>query len=165
MNKCAPFWREAHVQVKMYRTHENRPFSEHFWKLRCRKRGAKHVSKWKCTRHTIVGNSFGSRRAKQILSSKRTIHTSSGPRATLSWHVEKCTRRWCKANLQGKSAKSRPVGAFLTFRCRFAWQGHQGFGTCCHKLGLCSIFKHRLHYSTRHYMKVQYITLHHITCH
>ena len=50
-------WREAHFQVKMYKT--NTPWSEHFWKLQCRKSarrcGAKHISKSKCTKHTIVG--------------------------------------------------------------------------------------------------------------
>ena len=32
-------------------------FSEHFWKLRCSKsvRGAKHISKSKCTKYTILG--------------------------------------------------------------------------------------------------------------
>ena len=34
-------------------------FSDHFWKLRCRKSarrcGAKHISKSKCAKHTIVG--------------------------------------------------------------------------------------------------------------
>ena len=43
--KCTPLWREAHFEVKMYRTHR-------FWKLRCRKGasrcGAKHISKSKC---------------------------------------------------------------------------------------------------------------------
>ena len=38
---------------------QNTPFSAHFWKLRCRKSarrcGAKHISKSKCTKHTIVG--------------------------------------------------------------------------------------------------------------
>ena len=77
--KCTPLWREAHFQVKMYKTHQVRttfgscdvekvhavvarstfpsqnvqktPFSDHFWKLRCRKSarrcGAKHISKSK----------------------------------------------------------------------------------------------------------------------
>ena len=35
------------------------PFSDHFWKLRCRKSarrcGAKHISKSKCTKHTMLG--------------------------------------------------------------------------------------------------------------
>ena len=82
-----PLWREAHLQVKMYKTPQllitfgscdvekvhavvarstfpsqnvqNTPVSDHFWKLRCRKSarrsGAKHISKSKYTRHTIVG--------------------------------------------------------------------------------------------------------------
>ena len=84
---CTPLWHEAHLQVKMYKTPgarstfgswdvekvhavvarstfpsqnvQNTPFSEHFWKLRCRKSarrcGAKHISKSKCTKHTILG--------------------------------------------------------------------------------------------------------------
>ena len=79
MKNCTPLWREAHFQVKMYKTHhgrttfgswdvekvhavvarstfpsqnvQNTPFSDHFWKFRCRKSarrcGAKHVSKSK----------------------------------------------------------------------------------------------------------------------
>ena len=75
--KCTPLWREAHFEVKMYKTlgvrttfgsrdvqkvHavvarstfrsqnvQNTPFSDHFWKLRCRKSarrcGATHISK------------------------------------------------------------------------------------------------------------------------
>ena len=52
MKNCTPLWREAHFQVKMYKTHS---LSDHFWKLRCRKSarrcGAKHISKSKCTKH------------------------------------------------------------------------------------------------------------------
>ena len=85
--KCTPLWREAHFEVKMYKTPQlrstfgscdvekvhavvarstfpsqnvqNTPWSDHFWKLRCRKSarrcGAKHISKSKCTKHTMVG--------------------------------------------------------------------------------------------------------------
>ena len=85
--KCTPLWREAHLQVKMCKTHQlrttfvrcdvekvhavvarstfasqnvqNTPFSDHFWKLRCRKSarrcGAKHISKWKCAKHHMFG--------------------------------------------------------------------------------------------------------------
>ena len=85
MKNCTPLWREAHFEVKMYKTLEERttfgswdvekvhavvarstfwsqnvqstPFSDHFWKLRCRKSarrcGAKHISKSKCTKHTM----------------------------------------------------------------------------------------------------------------
>ena len=67
MKKCTPLWREAHLEVKMYKTHHSRTFSDHFWKLRCRKSarhcGVKHMWKSKCTKHTILGHSrttFGS---------------------------------------------------------------------------------------------------------
>ena len=85
MKKCTPLWREAHFQVKMDKTLEDRttfgswdvekvhavvarstfwsqnvqntPWSDHFWKLRCRKSarrcGAKHILKSKCTKHTM----------------------------------------------------------------------------------------------------------------
>ena len=50
--KCTPLWREADFQLKMYKTHQNTPCSDHFKKLRCRKSarrcGAKHISKSKC---------------------------------------------------------------------------------------------------------------------
>ena len=79
--KCTLLWREAHFEVKMYKTHQVRTtfgswdvekvhavvarstfWSQNvqntsFWKLRCRKSarrcGAKHISKWKCTKHYI----------------------------------------------------------------------------------------------------------------
>ena len=87
LKKCTPLWREAHFEVKMLKTPgvrttfgscdvekvhavvarstfrsqnvQNTPWSEHSWKLRCRKSarrcGAKHISKSKCTKHTILG--------------------------------------------------------------------------------------------------------------
>ena len=87
MKKCTPLWREAHFQLKMYKTHQcrttfgswdvekvhavvarstfptqnvqNTTWSDHFWKLRCRKSarrcGAKHISKSKCTKHHMLG--------------------------------------------------------------------------------------------------------------
>ena len=84
MKNCTPLWREAHFQVKMYKTHhtfgswdvekvhavvarstfrsqnvQSTPCSDHFWKLRCRKSarrcGAKHISKSKCTKHNMLG--------------------------------------------------------------------------------------------------------------
>ena len=85
--KCTPLWREAHFEVKMYKTHhgrttfgscdvekvhavvarstfgrqnvQNTPMSDHSWKFRCRKSarrcGSKHISKSKCTKHTMFG--------------------------------------------------------------------------------------------------------------
>ena len=101
--KCTPLWREAHFQVKMYKTHQvrttfgscdvekvhavvarstfpsenvqNTPFSDHFWKLRCRKSarrcGAKHIFKSKCTKHTILGPLFDFAMSKKCRKSAR----------------------------------------------------------------------------------------------
>ena len=50
MKNCTLLWREAHFEVKMYKTHHART-TVHCWKLRCRKSargcGAKHICKWK----------------------------------------------------------------------------------------------------------------------
>ena len=88
MKNCTPLWREAHFEVKMYKTRQlrttfwswdaeklhaavarstfwsqnvqNTACSEHFLKLRCGKMrcGEKHILKWKCTKHVSSGPLF-----------------------------------------------------------------------------------------------------------
>ena len=73
---------------------QNTWVSEHFWKLRCRKSarrcGAKHISKSKCTKHTMVG---------PLLEVEMT---------------EKCTALWREARFQVKMYKTHHVRT--TFR-------------------------------------------------
>ena len=150
--KCTPLWREAHFQVKMYKTHQCRttfgscdvekvhavvarstfgsqnvqstPWSDHFWKLRCRKSarrcGAKHIWKSKCTKHTNVGPLL------EVAMSK------------------KCTPLWREAHLEVKMLKTLGVrstfgGSEVEFRKSARRCGakhiskskcakHQGFG-------------------------------------
>ena len=68
---------------------QNTPFSDHFWKLRCRKSarrcGAKHISKSKCTKHTILGPLL------EVAMSK------------------KCTLLWREAHFQVKMYKTHQV--------------------------------------------------------
>ena len=56
--KCTPLWREAHLEVKMYKTHHVRT-TFGGWDVEFRKSvrrcGAKHISKWTCTKHTMFG--------------------------------------------------------------------------------------------------------------
>ena len=65
---------------------QNTPFSDHFWKLRCRKSarrcGAKHISKSKCTKHL-----------------------SSGPLLEVEMS-KKCTPLWREAHFQVKMYKT-----------------------------------------------------------
>ena len=54
--KCTPLWREAHFQVKMYKTLGVRTtFGSCDVEKSARRCGAKHISKSKCTKHTILG--------------------------------------------------------------------------------------------------------------
>ena len=84
IKNCTPLWREAHLEVKMWKNWWSRStfwscdvegekhiwkwkcwnltVSEHFLKLLCRKIGRrcgeKHVWKWKCTKHQGPGALF-----------------------------------------------------------------------------------------------------------
>ena len=57
---------------------QNTPASDHFWKLRCRKSarrcGAKHISKSKCTKHTILGPLLEVRMSKKCTPFWREAH-------------------------------------------------------------------------------------------
>ena len=114
MKNCTPLWREAHFQVKMYKTHhsrttfgsgdvekvhavvarstfpsqnvQNTPASDHFWKLRCQK------SARRCG-------------AKHISKSKCTKHLSFGPLLEVAMS-KKCTPLWREAHFQVKMYKT-----------------------------------------------------------
>ena len=117
--KCTPLWREAHFEVKMYKTPQRRTTfgswdvqkvhvvvarstfpsqnvqntlgSDHFWKLRCRK------SARRCG-------------AKHISKSKCTKHLSFGPLLEVEMS-KKCTPLWREAHFQVKMYKIPHVRA------------------------------------------------------
>ena len=119
--KCTPLWREAHLEVKMHKTHQcrttfgswdvekvhavvarstfgsqnvqNTPMSDHFWKFRCRK------SARRCG-------------AKHISKSKCTKHTNVGPLLEVQMS-KKCTPLWREAHFQVKMLKT--LGVRTTF--------------------------------------------------
>ena len=119
MKNCTPLWREAHFEVKMYKTQhsrttfgscdvekvhavvarstfrsqnvQNTPLSDHFWKLRCRK------SARRCG-------------AKHISKSKCTKHTRSGPLLEVEMS-KKCTPLWHEAHFEVKMYKTPHVRA------------------------------------------------------
>ena len=149
--------REAHLEVKMYKTHhsrttlgrwdvekvhavvarstfpsqnvQNTPLSDHFWKLRCRKSarrcGAKHISKSKCTKHTIVEPLL-----EVEMSKKRT---------------QSCR----EANFEVKMYKTLGVGT--TFG-----------GSAVASLRFGSLH-YTIHSTTLHYSTLHYTTLHNTT--
>ena len=101
MKNCTPLWREAHFQVKMYKT----PAPDHFWKLRCRKSsqrcGAKHTLKLKVLKLT-VSDHFWELRVEM---------------------AEKCTPLWHKAHFEVKIVKGTTCSDHSwTFNWHFLWQ-------------------------------------------
>ena len=152
MKNCTPLWREAHVQVKsvknwrsrttfgscdVEKVHavvarstfpsqnvQNTPFSDHFWKLRCRKSarrcGAKHISKSKCTKHTNVGPLLGVEMSKKCTPLWREAHfevksVKNWRSQTTFWSSDvekvskKCTPLWREAHFEVKSVKKLRV--------------------------------------------------------
>ena len=149
--KCTPLWREAHFEVKMYKT----PGPDHVWKLRCRKSarccGAKHISKSKCTKLT-----------------------SSGPLLAVEM-LKKRTPLWCEAHFEVKMYKTpgvrttfgasdvekvHAVVARRTFRSKHV-KNTKGFGPLLEVQ--MSLRFNTLHYRTLHYTTLQHTTLHYTT--
>ena len=166
--KCTPLWREAHFEVKMYKTPQlrttfggcdvekvhavvarstfpsqnvqNTPFSDHFWKFRCRKSarrcGAKHISKSKCTKHHMFAPLLEVRMLK------------------------KCTPLCREAHFEVKMLKT--LGVRTTFggsdvaSLRF---------TTLHYIIYTTLHYTPLHYTTLHYTTLPSTTLHYITLH
>ena len=94
--------------------------SDHFWKLRCwksaRRCGSKHISKSKCTKHTMVGPLLEVEMSKKCTLLWREAHfevkmyKTHYSRTTFgSWDVEKCTALWRKAHFQVKMYKTHHV--------------------------------------------------------
>ena len=188
LKKCTPLWREAHFQVKMYKTHHVRtifggsevekvhavvarstfpsqnvqstPCTGHFWRFRCRnsaRRCGAHISKWKCTKHTMYGPFL------EVQMSK------------------KCTPLWREAHFEVKMLKTLAVrttfGGSDVASLRFASLDY----TTLHYTTLHYTTLHYTHYTpqhyndnytttqlhstTLHYTKLHYTTLHYTTLH
>ena len=181
-NKCTPLWREAHFEVKMYKTHHARttfgswdvekvhavvarstfgsqnvqstPVSDHFWKLRCRK------SVRRCG-------------AKHISKSKCTKHHMFAPLLEVRM-LKKCTPLWREAHFQVKMYKTPHVRATfggsdvekvhaVVARSTFPSQNVKNTRGSDHFWRFRCRCASR-HYTTGlHYTTLQHITLHYIT--
>ena len=184
MKNCTPLWREAHFEVKMYKTHQvrttfhswdvekvhavvarstfrsqnvqNTPASDHFWKLRCRK------SARRCG-------------AKHISKSKCTKHTSIGPLLEVEMS-KKCTPLWREAHFEVKMYKALHVRATfggsdvekvhaVVARSTFRSENVQNTRGSDHFWRFRCRFAASLHYTTLHYTTLHYTTLHYTTLH
>ena len=174
LKKCTSLWREAHFEVKMYKTPHVRAT---FWRFGCwksaRRCGAKHISKSKYTRHTHVRRHFwrfgcwkSARRcgAKHISKSKWTKHhmfaTTFG-----SSDVEKVHVVVARSTFRSQNAENTPASDhFWKLRCR------KSACRCSVKmyktLGVRTTFwRFRCRFASRHYTTGHSTTLHSSTLH
>ena len=186
MKNCTPLWREAHFQVKMYKTHHSRTtfgswdvkkvhavvarsafrsqkcekmaVSDHFWKLRCLE-SARHCG------------------AKHISKSKCTKHHMFAPLLEVQMS-KKCTPLWREAHFEVKMCKtlgdrSTFGGSDVASPLRFTTPTLRYItphSTILHYITLHYTPQHynyttRLHSTTLHYIKFHYTTLHYTTLH
>ena len=113
---------------------QNTPFSDHLWKLRCRKSArqcdAKHISKSKCTKHTIVGPLLEVAMSKKCTPLWREahfevkMHKTHYVRTTFgSCDVEKVHAVVTQSTFRSQNVENTTCSRhFWTFRCRFAGQ-------------------------------------------
>ena len=185
MKNCTPLWREAHFQVKMCKTPQLRSTfrSCDVEKVHaiC---GAKHISKSKCTKNTIVGPLLEVEMLKKCTPLWREAHFQvknvqkhTRFRATfLQLRFRKSVRR-CGAKhiLKSKCTKHTSFGPLLEVqmskKCTPLWR-EAHFEVKMYKNTTCSRHFWRfgcrfasLHYTTLHSTTLHSTTLHYITLH
>ena len=162
---------------------QNTPCSDHFWKLRCRKSarccGAKHISKSKCTKHTILGPLLEVEMLKKCTPLWREAHfqvkmyKAHHSRTTFGRSdVEKVHAVAARSTFRSQNVKNtRGLDHFWRFRCLFA-SHHYNRGITLHYTPLHYTPQHynynnatTLHYTPLHQITLHYTTLHYTTLH
>ena len=204
--KCTPLWREAHFQVKMYKTPQLRttfgscdvekvhavvarstfpsqnvqstPFSDHFWRFRCRKSarrcGAKHISKSKCTKHHMFAPLLEVQMSLRFTTLHyTTLHSTTLHCTTLHYitqHYNYTTTQLHSTTLHyTKSHYTTLHYTTLHYTTTTTTQLHSTtiHSTTLNYTTLHDITLHYtpLHYTTLHYTTLPSTTLHYITLH
>ena len=171
---------------------QSTPAPDHFWQLRCRKSarrcGAKHISKSKCTKHTILGPLLEVEMLKKCTPLWREGHfevkmfKTLGVRTTFGGSdVEKVHAVVARSTFRSQNVKNtRGSDHFWRFRCRFAslhyitlhyttfhytpQDYNYNYTTTLHYTPLHLNYT-TLHYATLHSATLHYITLHYTTFH
>ena len=184
--KCTPLWRESTFPSQNV---QNTPWSDHFWKFRCRKsarrRGAKHISKSKVLKTGGLGLLLEVQMSKKCTPLWRQAHFEV--KSVKNWRsrttfgssdVEKVHAVVARSTFRSENVQNTTRWRhFWRFRCRFAASLH--YTTLCyitpHSTILHYITLHytpqhynynyttRLHSTTLHYIKLNFTTLHYTT--
>ena len=116
--KCTPLWREAHFQVKMYKTpHCRTTFGSCNVEKSARRCGAKQISESKCTKHTRGGPLLEVAMSKKVhaVVARSTFPSQNVQNTPLSDHFwklqcqKKCTPLWREAHFEVKMLKAPGV--------------------------------------------------------
>ena len=185
--KCTPLWPEAHFQVKMYKTHhsrttfgssdvekvdavvarstfpsqkvQNTPFSDHFWKFRCRKSarrcGAKHISKSKCTKHHMFAPLLEVRMLKKCTPLWREAHCEVKMYKTLG----------VRTTFGGSDVYTTLHYTTLHYTTTTTTQLHNYTPLHSTTLNYTPLHSTTLNYTPLHYTTFHYTSLHYITLH
>ena len=141
---------------------QNTPRSDHFWKLRCRKSvrrcGVKHISKSKCTKHTMFGPLLEVEMSKKCTPLWREAHFQvkmyKTPRLRTtfgSWDVEKVHAVVARSIFWSQNVKNT--------------RGSDHFLEVQMSLHYTTLHSATLHYTTLHYITLHYTTFHHTSLH
>ena len=166
---------------------QNTSASDHFWKLRCRKSarrcGAKHISKSKCTKHTILGPFLEVQMSKKVhaVVARSTFPSQNVQNTPASDHFWKlrCRKsaRRCGAKHISKSKCTKHhmfaplLDVQISKKCTPLWREAHfevkmyktlGVRTTFGGSDVASLRVITLHY-TLHYTTVHYTTLHSTT--
>ena len=169
---------------------QSTPGPDHFWKLRCRKSarrcGAKHISKSKCTKHTILGPLLEVEMSKKCTLLWREAHFQVKMYETHHVRtifggsdVEKVHAVVARSTFPSQNVKNtRGSDHFWRFRCRFASLHYTTLqyttlhSTPLHYITLHNTPQHynysyttKLHYTPLHSTTLDNTTLHYITLH
>ena len=155
---------------------QSTPFSDHFWRFRCRKSarrcGAKHISKSKCTKHTRSGPLLVVEMLKKCTPLWREAHLevkmlkTPGVRTTFGGSdVEKVHAVVARRTFRSQNVQStRGSEHFWRLRCRFASIHYTtGHYTTLHYT--TTLHSTTLHYTTLHYLPLHFTTLHYTPLH
>ena len=151
---------------------------DHFWKLRCRKSarrcGAKHMSKSKCTKHTIQRPLLEVEMSKKCMplwheahSQVKTYKAHHSKTTSGSWDVEKMHAVVARSTFPSQNVQSTPFkDHFWKLRCRKnATLSYTTQHYTTVELHYSILHYTTLHYTTLHYTTPHYTTLDHITPH
>ena len=145
--------------------------ADHFWHLRCQKSarrcGAKHISKSKCTKHTMYGPLLEVKMSKKCTLLWREAHfqvkTLKTPGIWTTFggsDVEKMHAVVARSKCRSQIVKNtRSSDHFWRFRCRFVWQA-QGILHLVKSEQNVRILKHFQLQPPLHHATFQYMTLH-----